>query len=295
MPVSIDVTVNEQWFEATVNLSGLTIGTRYQLVRHVAGMTDENARLWNAPNTTEIFTDITPQVGAETWYTLHPEGVLSQTLATSARFTIRYDPVLQADKPLWDTAQGSWPILRTVNGAWLEPLRLPVSDYDATFGYRSAVMQVVGSEYPVVASDVAVMKQGAVVFLTASNSERQRFIEYVRAHRVLHLASPCVDGLQHLFFRVLGVAETVPVKRRPLLRQWQVRFQQVPKPGWYGTVDWVGRRTWADVSKAASWTAATTDFGGTWALWRGNPANVPVALAAGRAGNGPTPVEEGVW
>lgn len=295
MAPTMNITVNEQWFEATLELSGLTIGTRYLVVRHVAGLPDEMARGWEALNTSEIWTDIVPQVGAESFYTLHPEGQPSTVLATSPTFTIRYDPALQADKPLWDTAQGSWPILRTVNGTWLQPLRLPVSDYDAAFGYRANVYQVVGSEYPVVASDVAVMKQGALVFLTANNTERQRFIDYVRHHRVLHLASPCVDGLQHMFFRVLGVSESVPVKRRPLLRQWQVRFQQVPKPGWYGAAGWVGRRRWAEVSAGAtSWTDAAAKFGATWTDWRGNPTNVPVRSSTLSLAGTPG-VEEGVW
>lgn len=288
-PSDIIVTTNDQWFEATLQLSGMTVGTMYRLER-VVGTTVETVRVWAATNTSEIMTDITPQVGVWQSYALYVEGVAGHPVAVSGKFIIRYDPALQADKPLWDTAQGSWPVLRTVNGPWLKPLRLPVSDYAAEGQYRTTVMQVVGSEYPVVASDVAVMKAGTLVFLTASNAERARFLDYMRHHRTVHLASPCVDGLQHLFFRVLGWSEDVPVKRRPLLRQWQIRFQQVPKPGWYGVGAWAGMRTWGDVAAGGTtWATATTSFGATWKDWRGKPQNVAAMSKTGSTW------EEGSW
>lgn len=287
MAVTIAVTTNAQWYEATLDIRGLTSGLSYQVVRHAAGLPDETVTVWTAGNTERLFTDVTPQAGAESWYTVHQYGVAA-VLATSPRFTIPFDPMLKADSPLWDTTNGAWPVLRTVNGKWIKPLRLPVADYNADFGYRASVMQVIGSEYPVVATDVTVMKSGQLVFLTASNPERQAFIDYVRYHRVIHLASPCVDGLQHLFFRTIDVAETVPVKSRPLLRQWTVTYQQVPKPGWYGVSAWTGSRTWADVAAgAASWADATTVFGATWEDWRGAPVTVGPAVRA--------PMVEGSW
>lgn len=287
MAPTIAVTTNAQWYEATVDIKGLTSGTTYELVRHHVGLIDEVVTIWLANNTERLFTDITPQAGVESWYTLHVYGAQA-VLATSGRFTIPYDPILKGDSPLWDTTQGAWPVLRTVNGKWLQPLRLPVADYSGDFGYRANVMQVIGSEYPVVSSDVTVMKSGQLVFLTASTPERQAFIEYVRYHRVIHLASPCVDGLQHLFFRTIDVAEGVPVKSRPLLRQWTVTYQQVPKPGWYGLSDWAARRTWGDVKAGATdWSNATTVFGATWADWRGTPLTIGPRQ--------PTPLQEGSW
>ena len=91
-----------------------------------------------------------------------------------------------------------------------------------------------------------------------------------------------------MFYRVLAVSESVPVKSRPLLRQWQVRFQQVPKPGWYGDTDWAGTRTWGDVAAGASdWADARTQFGQTWLDWRGSSSNIgPMRVIA---------VEEGSW
>lgn len=286
----ITVTTNDQWFEATLDIPAvMTVGTVYRLWRdYTDGRPAETVRVWAPANTSEIMTDYTPQVGVHQSYRLVVDGA-STLVVASDKFVIRYDPALQADKPLWDTTHGSWPVLRTVSGGWLPPMRLPVSDYAADFGYRSTVMQVVGSEYPVVAADVAVMKSGELVFLTASNGERRRLIEYVRHNRTVHLASPCVDGLQHMFFRVLGVSESVPQKNRPLLRQWQVRFQQVPKPGWYGTGSWAGVRTWGHVKdNSASWADAASKFGATWGDWRGRPQSVPLGKRARM-------VEEGSW
>jgi hypothetical protein len=92
-----------------------------------------------------------------------------------------------------------------------------------------------------------------------------------------------------MFFRVLDVQESVPVKKRPLLRQWQIKFQQVPKPGWYGVGSWAGMRTWADVKAgAATWTDATTAYGALWADWRGKPQNVALAKTG-------AVFEEGAW
>ena len=287
MAIAIGVTTNAQWYAVTLDIKGLTSGVTYELVRHHIGLPDETVTVWLANNTERLFTDVTAQVGVESWYTLHQYGLTAELVA-STHFTIPYDPILQADSPLWDTAQGAWPVMRTVNGKWLEPLRLPVADYSADFGYRANVMQVIGSEYPVVASDVTVMKSGQLVFLTASNVERQQFIEYVRYNRVIHLASPCVDGLQHLFFRTIDINESVPVKKRPLLRQWTVTYQQVPKPGWYGLTDWAAHRTWADINAGASdWGNAKTVFGATWGDWRGTPVSIGSRL--------PSAMQEGSW
>lgn len=284
---AVDVTTNAQWYEATIHVTGIVNGSSYSLVRHAVGLPDETVTTWTATNTERLFTDITPHVGVDSWYTLHAAGQ-QPILATSATFVIVFDPVLSPDTPLWDTTNGAWPILRTVNGKWLTPLRIPVADYNADFGYRATVMQVIGSEFPVVASDVTVMKSGQLVFLTASNEERHKFLAYVRYHRVIHLASPCVDGLQHMFFRTLDVQETVPRKSRPLLRQWTVTYQQVPKPGWYGTSDWAGTRTWGDVAAGAtSWADATVQFGATWADWRGTPVSIGPRQAV--------TFEEGSW
>lgn len=287
----LKTTINEPWFEVTIEATGLTIGTTYRLMRDTVGGRSESVRVWTASNTSELFTDVTPQVGVFQSYRLLVEGQAGSPVAVSGKFIIRYDPALQADRPLWDTTSGSWPVLRTVTGGWLAPMRLPVSDYQADYPYRTTVMQVVGSEFPVVAADVATMKQGDLVFLTASNEERRRFIEYVRHNRTVHLASPCVDGLQHLFFRILGVSESVPKKNRPLLRQWQVKFQQVPKPGWYGTGSWAGIRTWQHVKdNATSWADATSKFGATWVDWRGHPQPIPAAATQRTA-----LIEEGSW
>lgn len=292
--MAITVTVNAQWYEATLSVDGLAVGTDYTVLRQPFG---DPVRTWTADNTSTLFRDLTPQVGVDQWYSLHPAGQLAVVLQTSSPFTIDYQPDLRPDQPLWDTNVGAWPVLRTVNGKWLEPLRLPVADYTADFGYRSNVYQVVGSAYPVVASDVAVMKQGALVVLTANNQDRGRLMEYIRHQRVVHLASPCVDGLQHMFFRVLGVSETVPVKRRPLLRQWQIKFQQVPRPGWYGAADWNGGRTWGQVRDGSTtWADATTQFGATWLPWRGTPTNIGPARAADGTTRGKTGlVDEGSW
>lgn len=287
----IDVAVNEQWFEAVLTIPQvLAVGTVYRLWRdYTDGRPAETVRVWSPSNTGEVMTDYTPQVGVWQSYRLVVDGT-STVVASSGKFIIQYDPALQADKPLWDTTHGSWPVLRTVTGGWLPPMRLPVGDYTADYQYRSTVMQVVGSEFPVVAADVVVMKQGDLVFLTASNDERRRFIEYVRHNRTVHLASPCVDGLQHMFFRVLGVSESIPQKQRPLLRQWQVKFQQVPKPGWYGTGSWTGIRTWGHVrDNATSWADASSKFGATWGDWRGRPQSVPLSAKRSQL------LEEGAW
>jgi len=257
MTVTMTVAADPANFQTKLDIRGLTLGVVYTLAR-VEGTTEVQLRTWTANRTSEQWADVTLPFNQPVSYRLTATGVDVSTGDVSLPYAGT------VDVPLWDVnaPSTSWPILRAANQPALGFMRIPVSDYAATFGYRSTVQQVLGSHVPSVATDVVVMKQGDLAFLTADNQQRQTLLNFFKHTSLLHLRAPCVDGLDDLFFRVLNVDESVPAPGRPLLRQWQVRFQQVPQPPTYGLFEWENATTWADVKSWGTW--ADVKAKGTW-------------------------------
>lgn len=176
--------------------------------------------------------------------------------ADSAEVVLPWAPTT-TDTPMWqpDVSQ-ALPIIRSV----AHPdryVRVPVTDYSATFGFRTNTHHILGSQWPVVNHDVMEAKTFTVVVLTPTSEQRRQLLALLRESRILHLRAPCVDGIGDLFWRPTAVAESVPRKSRPLLRQWQIDGQQVRRPPAYGLLDSTSAlRSWEDVGiEYASWDA----------------------------------------
>ena len=259
MTLKITAAAIDTMFQADLEIDGLRLGRRYTLERIAKGQT-VLLRQWIADATNVQWADVTMPFNADVTYRVSGNG---QT-AVSKPVRLPFSPSAVIDTPLWDTAEPdtSWPVLRAANKPGLGYMKLPVSGYRADFGYRSNVMQVLGSQIPVVSTDVVVMKQGTVVFLTPSQEDRERLLAILRETSLIHLRAPCVNGLGDLYARVLDIEENIPAPGRPLLREWQIEYQQVPKPSGYGLFDWESSVRWRDVKKMGTW--ADVKARGTW-------------------------------
>ena len=253
MAVTLTGAVDGPNWAINLDIGGLTVGQTYTLFRQPAGGGWAPLRTWTATGATERWADVAVAFNTDVTYKVGT--------ATAGPFQIPYSA--QPDLPMFDTSAGNWPVLRVVNDPNIPAVRLPVSDYAADFGFRTDVMPILGSPSPVVASDVMQMKRADIAFLTPDIATRQALIRSLQPGKVMHLRAPCVDGLGDLYFRTLDASESVPLRSRPLLRQWDVQLQQVARPDGYGLVEWNTGRTWGDVkTQDATWAGVKAR--GTW-------------------------------
>lgn len=261
MAVGITATVSAADFGVLFALTGLTVGSVYDVKRNGTLIMS-----FKADNTTRDRTDMLAPFGEQLVYTVAPHG---QPTAAAAAPVVLPWAAATPDVPLWDAdSAGSWPILRSI-GSPDKYVKVPVTAYSAEFGFRAHTQPILGSQFVSVASQPMLAKRFTFVVLTPSNTERRRLINLLRAG-TLHLRSPCVDGLQDQAFVPLQVSESVPWSKHPLLRAWQIEAQAVAVPSGWGISEASAlQRTWADVKALGTW--AQVKAVGTWAQIKTKP------------------------
>lgn len=242
-----------------VSLSGLTVGRVYRVERETYVET-KPVRQWTATSPSEDWLDVLVPFGVDIDYRL--VDVTGNNVVVASAGPIQLPWAATPDVPMFDTNDGSWPVLRAANNLTLPAVRLPVADYSADFGFRSTTLPILGSYWPVVASQPMMAKRFTVVLLTPDSNTRADLMRLFRLGFTFHLRSPCVDGLGDVFFKVIDITESVPLKDRPLLRQWQIEAQQVARPVGYDVLEWAYGRKWADVETMGTW--ADVKAKGSW-------------------------------
>jgi hypothetical protein len=252
MAETITVSPQETDYAIGVSLSGLTVGRGYRLDRKSSYET-KPVRQWKALSPSGDWLDVLAPFGENVVYQLVRTDT-GAVVATSASVLLPWSPETGGDVPLFTVEEGAWPVLRAADKPGLPAVRVPVADYTADFGFRTTTMPILGSYWPVVATQPMQAKRFTMVLLTPDTATRRDMMRLFRDGYTFHLRSPCVDGLGDVFFKVLDITESAPLRARPLLRQWQVEAQQIARPVGYDVLEWAVGRKWADVETLGRWS-----------------------------------------
>jgi hypothetical protein len=154
--------------------------------------------------------------------------------------------------------------------------RLVVTEFEANWETRGQKVSIIGSKYPVIATDQRELKSGAFTVITADYRtlkpnagdppwtaadyavypaalQRENLLNLLQTTRLLHLRGWCVDGFQNLFLVPGSIEETVPFPSRPDIREWRIEYQQVRDPATYLMPRWAAG--WGDFVDLAALAA----------------------------------------
>lgn len=121
---------------------------------------------------------------------------------------------------------------------------------------RQSINPIIGSEYPVIITDVTASRTGTFTFRTDTLAQRASFLALVNYSGPLMFqadSSAVGDGIEDMYFLFADIKEHRPGLSKDPTRNWECTFTEIASP--VGTTSQIPGNSWLLVTSFGSWTS----------------------------------------